>query len=65
MFSHFVVPFLVLQALAFASPTVHTLENGVAITSLEKNGTSTNGSGNVAAAGTLSPFGDIGIGKFL
>jgi hypothetical protein len=64
MFTHIVIPFLALQALAFASPTVYALDNGVAITSLEKNGTSTSGSGNVAAAGSLTPFGDIGIGNF-
>jgi hypothetical protein len=64
MLSQFLVPFLALQALAFVSPTVHARDNGVAVTSLEKNGTAISGSGNVAAAGSLSPFGDIGIGKF-
>ncbi|KAH7066083.1 hypothetical protein BKA63DRAFT_155023 [Paraphoma chrysanthemicola] len=36
--------------------------SNIAITSLEKNVTTTSGSGNVAAAGSLAPFGDIGIG---
>ena len=48
---------------AAATPlTAHARDNSVAITSLEKNVTSTSGIGNVAAAGKLAPFNDIGIG---
>jgi hypothetical protein len=55
---------LILLALhAAATPsTTHTRDKSLAITNLEKNVTSTNGTGNVAAAGRLAPFNDIGIG---
>jgi hypothetical protein len=51
-----------MQMLASATPHQHRRANGVDITSLTKNVTSTSGSGNVAAAGSLTPFGDIGVG---
>jgi hypothetical protein len=62
MFTRFVLPFLAMQMLASATPHQHRRANGVEITSLTKNVTSTSGSGNVAAAGNLTPFGDIGVG---
>ncbi|KAI4914754.1 hypothetical protein J4E90_004786 [Alternaria incomplexa] len=62
MFAQFVLPFLAMQMLASATPHQHRRANGVEITSLTKNVTSTSGIGNVAAAGNLSPFGDIGVG---
>ena len=62
MFNKAILPFLDLQMLASAMPQQHPRASGVEITSLVKNGTSTDGSGNVAAAGNLTPFGDIGIG---
>jgi hypothetical protein len=65
MFGLLFVPLLATQALAFATPRVVARDNSVTITSLEKNVTSTSGSGNVAATGSLAPFGDIGIGKYL
>jgi hypothetical protein len=65
MFGLLMVPFLVTQALAFATPRVVARDNSVTIASLEKNLTSTSGSGNVAATGSLTPFGNIGIGKCL
>ncbi|KAF1936045.1 hypothetical protein EJ02DRAFT_506737 [Clathrospora elynae] len=40
-----------MQVLASATPHQHRRADGVAITSLDKNGTSTSGQGNVAAAG--------------
>ena len=50
---------------AAATPsTAHARDNSVAITSLEKNVTSNSGTGNVAAAGKLAPFNDIGIGMW-
>ncbi|KAH7067176.1 hypothetical protein FB567DRAFT_258056 [Paraphoma chrysanthemicola] len=55
--------FLSLTVYAAAARIQHSeRESTVAITSLEKNVTTTSGSGNVAAAGSLAPFGDIGIG---
>jgi len=49
---------------ASATPlAAHKRDNTVAITSLEKHVNATSGSGNVAAAGRLSPFGDIGTGE--
>ncbi|CAN9406627.1 unnamed protein product [Alternaria alternata] len=48
--------------LASAMPNQQRRANDVDITSLDKNVTSTSGVGNVAAAGSLSPFGDIGVG---
>ncbi|KAF2131853.1 hypothetical protein P153DRAFT_415141 [Dothidotthia symphoricarpi CBS 119687] len=36
--------------------------DGIAITDFNKNATSTSGIGNVAAAGTLAPFGEVGVG---
>jgi hypothetical protein len=49
---------------ASATPlSAHKQDNSLAITSLEKNVTSTSGTGNVAAAGNLAPFGNIGIGE--
>lgn len=58
------VPFFAIGAFAFATPSVRAREDTLAITSLEKNVTATSGTGNVAAAGQLSPFGSIGIGNF-
>jgi hypothetical protein len=64
MLTHLLLAFLSLQALAAANPfTARQRDNSVAITSLEKGVNSTSGYGNVAAAGNLSPFGDIGVGK--
>ncbi|CAN9159539.1 unnamed protein product [Alternaria alternata] len=48
--------------LASATPNQQRRANDVDITSLDKNVTSTSGVGNVAAAGSLTPFGDIGVG---
>ena len=62
MLSHFFIPFFAMQMLVSATPHQHRRAGGVEITSLEKNVTSTSGSGNVAAAGNLTPFGDIGVG---
>ena len=62
MLAYILISYFVLNALAFATPITVARGSGVAITSLEKNVTSTSGSGNVAAAGNLTPFGDIGIG---
>ena len=62
MFNKAILPFFTLQMLASAMPQHHARASGVEVTSLEKNGTSTSGSGNVAAAGNLTPFGDIGVG---
>lgn len=53
---------MAMQMSAFAAPQQQSGSSGVQITSLEKNATSTVGSGNVAAAGNLTPFGDIGVG---
>jgi len=50
-------------AVVSAAPSVHVRDNTLAIISLGKNGTATRGTANVAAAGDLSPFGSIGIGK--
>jgi hypothetical protein len=58
------IPFLASRALAFATPRVVARDSSVVVTSLEKNVTSTSGSGNVAAAGNLTPFGDVGIGTY-
>jgi hypothetical protein len=64
MFSHLLLSFSLLHALASASPfAASEPDNSIAFTSLEKNMNSTSGSGNVAAAGKLTPFGDIGIGR--
>ncbi|KAH5324036.1 hypothetical protein HBI23_230930 [Parastagonospora nodorum] len=53
----------VLALAASATPlAAHKRDNTVAVTSLEKHVNATSGSGNVAAAGRLSPFGDIGTG---
>ncbi|EUC27492.1 hypothetical protein COCVIDRAFT_98737 [Bipolaris victoriae FI3] len=62
MFKLIVVSFVAMQMTAFAAPQQQSGSSGVQITSLEKNATSTVGSGNVAAAGNLTPFGDIGVG---
>ncbi|RAR15234.1 pyridoxal reductase [Stemphylium lycopersici] len=62
MISYLVIPFFAMQMLASATPHQHRRAASVEITSLEKNVTSTSGSGNVAAAGTLTSFGDIGVG---
>jgi len=62
MFGHITISFLALQTLAAATPTKQQENNGVKITSLDKNVTSTSGTGNVAAAGTIEPFGNIGVG---
>ncbi|CAN9430222.1 unnamed protein product [Alternaria alternata] len=51
-----------MQMLASATPNQQRRANDVDITSLDKNVTSTSGVGNVAAAGSLTPFGDIGVG---
>ena len=62
MFNQVIVPFLAMQMLAYGMPQQQPRASGVEITSLEKNGTSTAGSGNVAAGGNLAPFGTIGVG---
>ncbi|CAI9637622.1 unnamed protein product [Alternaria burnsii] len=62
MFTKLAVSFLAIQMLASAAPNQQRRANDVDITSLEKNVTSTSGVGNVAAAGSLTPFGDIGVG---
>lgn len=62
MFGRTTISFLALQMLAAATPTKQRKDGGVQITSLDKNVTSTSGTGNVAAAGTLAPFGEIGVG---
>ncbi|CAN9417037.1 unnamed protein product [Alternaria sp. RS040] len=62
MFTKLAVSFLAIQMLASATPNQQRRANDVDITSLEKNVTSTSGVGNVAAAGSLTPFGDIGVG---
>jgi hypothetical protein len=64
MFGQILFSFIALQTLACANPIVNTRDSSVAITSLEKSENSTSGLGNVAAAGHLMPFGEIGIGKF-
>jgi hypothetical protein len=60
----FLAPFFASQALALATSPVVARSNSIAVTSLEKNVTTTSGSGNVAVAGSLAPFGNIGIGKY-
>ncbi|CAG5184818.1 uncharacterized protein ALTATR162_LOCUS11097 [Alternaria atra] len=62
MFTKLALPFLAMQMLASATPHQHRRADGVDITNLNSNVTSTSGSGNVAAAGSLTPFGDIGVG---
>jgi hypothetical protein len=62
MFTKPVLPFFAMQMLASATPHQHRRANGVDVTDLNKNVSSTSGSGNVAAAGGLTPFGDIGVG---
>ncbi|KAB2103853.1 hypothetical protein AG0111_0g7481 [Alternaria gaisen] len=62
MFTKLAVSFLAMQMLASATPNQQRRANDVEITSLDKNVTSTSGVGNVAAAGSLTPFGDIGVG---
>ncbi|CAN9428402.1 hypothetical protein CC77DRAFT_1023625 [Alternaria alternata] len=62
MFTKLAVSFLAMQMLASATPNQQRRANDVDITSLDKNVTSTSGVGNVAAAGSLTPFGDIGVG---
>lgn len=62
MFTKLAVSFLAMQMLASAMPNQQRRANDVDITSLDKNVTSTSGVGNVAAAGSLTPFGDIGVG---
>ncbi|KAL1793891.1 hypothetical protein ACET3X_007312 [Alternaria dauci] len=62
MFTRLVVSFLAMHMLALATPHQNRRANDVDITALDKNVTSTSGAGNVAAAGNLTPFGDIGIG---
>lgn len=47
---------------AYSLEARRTQGNNVTIVSLEKARNSTGGSGSVAAAGTLQPFGGIGIG---
>ncbi|EME47670.1 hypothetical protein DOTSEDRAFT_69581 [Dothistroma septosporum NZE10] len=65
----FVSQSLVMSLLALAgASSEHSIEarrtegNNVTIVTLEKNYNSTGGSGSVAAAGALQPFGGIGIG---
>lgn len=43
-------------------PGDHLDGGGVSITTLSKTSNSTGGTGQVAAAGTLAPFGGIGVG---
>ncbi|KAF9692012.1 hypothetical protein EKO04_010121 [Ascochyta lentis] len=62
MFTTLFIPFLAMQVLASATSHQHPRANNVEITSLSKNITSTSGTGNVAAAGSLTPFGGIGVG---
>jgi hypothetical protein len=62
MFTKLAVSFLAMQMLASATPNQQRRANDVDITSLDQNVTSTSGVGNVAAAGSLTPFGDIGVG---
>jgi hypothetical protein len=64
MFSQILFTVFAFQTLAYANPVFNTRASSVAITSLEKSENSTSGLGNVAASGHLTPFGDIGIGKF-
>ena len=47
---------------AYSIETRQSKGNNVTIVALEKNYNSTGGSGAVAAAGILQPFGGIGIG---
>ncbi|EOA86978.1 hypothetical protein ACJQWK_08791 [Exserohilum turcicum] len=62
MLGRILVPFLAMQVLVSATPQQGRSASDVKITSLEQNGTSTQGIGNVAAAGNLTPFGGIGVG---
>ncbi|KZM27257.1 uncharacterized protein EKO05_0001828 [Ascochyta rabiei] len=63
MVSQLILALTALQTLASATPSNHRQRSsGLAITSLAQTGNATNGTGNVAAAGTLPPFGDIGLG---
>ncbi|RMZ67933.1 hypothetical protein GMOD_00004014 [Pyrenophora seminiperda CCB06] len=62
MHGHITLAFLALHMLAAATPTKQRRDDGVNITNLGKNVTLTSGTGNVAAAGTLAPFGKIGVG---
>jgi hypothetical protein len=64
MFGLLLAPFFASQALALATSPVVARSNSIPVTSLEKNVTTTSGSGNVAVAGSLAPFGNIGIGKY-
>ncbi|KAI2488198.1 hypothetical protein Ptr902_02331 [Pyrenophora tritici-repentis] len=62
MLGHITISFLALQMLVAATPTTQGGNDGVQITNLDKNATSTSGTGSVAAAGNLAPFGTIGVG---
>jgi hypothetical protein len=58
---------LILLALAAALPTtagtlLEARQNPVDIVQLNKNVSGTSGSGDVSAAGNLSPFGKLGVG---
>lgn len=64
MFAKSVMTAFFLASLTSASPhQQRQTSSGVVITDLNQNVTTTGGSGNVAAAGTLSPFGGIGVGR--
>ncbi|KAH7349196.1 hypothetical protein BKA66DRAFT_293482 [Pyrenochaeta sp. MPI-SDFR-AT-0127] len=64
MFSKAVIlSVLALGSISTATPfQTRQTDAGVGITNLSQNVNSTGGSGNVAAAGSLSPFGGIGVG---
>ncbi|KAF2856611.1 hypothetical protein T440DRAFT_462858 [Plenodomus tracheiphilus IPT5] len=54
---------LALAGFVSATPyNLHSRAKDVTITQLSKSLNSTGGEGNVAASGTLSPFGSIGVG---
>ncbi|CAA9963271.1 hypothetical protein PTMSG1_06639 [Pyrenophora teres f. maculata] len=60
MLGQITLSFLALQMLAAATPTTQRRDDGVIVTNLGKNVTSTTGTGNVAASGNLASFGKIG-----
>ncbi|CAE7187838.1 hypothetical protein CFE70_006696 [Pyrenophora teres f. teres 0-1] len=62
MLGQITLSFLALQMLAAATPTTQRRDDGVIVTNLGKNVTSTTGTGNVAASGNLASFGKIGVG---
>ncbi|EFQ27524.1 hypothetical protein CGRA01v4_04627 [Colletotrichum graminicola] len=59
---HSIQTLIVLAGLASAELAPRQSTTGVDITALNKNVSATSGTGAVSAAGTLAPFGAIGVG---